>query len=118
MTSPASSMEYSRTDIRPTLKAASGPRRYFAIVYWPPASGMTVAISETIITCPMYMMLIKKSPTRADMVPPCCIVRFHPMNSPTRTIPTPSAQTWTGPSVLKSALSDLFSSMTYAPAML
>src|SRR5690348_378994 len=34
---------------------------------------------------------------REPSAPPLATEKFQPMNSPTRTMPTPSAQTWPGP---------------------
>src|SRR4051794_26093554 len=41
---------------------------------------------------------------RAATGPPFPTAKFQPMNSPTSTIPTPSAQTWPGPSTRRSAI--------------
>ncbi len=62
------------------------------------ASGMTVDISETIITWPAYIIAMTHMPISAAREPPCLIARFQPINSPTRTMPTPRAHTCMGPS--------------------
>src|SRR3954466_16379750 len=46
---------------------------------------------------------VYRSPTTQQAIgaasaPPLSAEKFHPVNSPTSTMPTPSAQTWAGPS--------------------
>src|SRR5918992_1100802 len=78
----------------------SGPMVCLAWAYWPPAAGMVDVISELIMTSDVYNSPTTHAAMSEPYIPPFSTVKFHPMNSPTSTIPTPSAQMWTGDKTL------------------
>src|SRR4051794_28855946 len=84
----------------PTLNAMRGPTMCLAWAYWPPAEATVEVTSESIMATLVYSRPATQQATRPAIMPPLPTEKFQPIYSPTSTMPTPSAQMWTGPSTL------------------
>src|SRR5262245_55703093 len=100
--SETSSIVYANTRYNATLNAISGPTMCFACAYWPPAAATVDVTSESIIATHVYSNPTNQQTTSAASAPPLSAEKFQPVNSPTSTMPTPSAQMCAGPSTRSS----------------
>src|SRR3954451_17363720 len=79
-----------------------GPTMCLAWAYWPPAEATVEVTSESIMATLVYSRPATQHATRPATMPPLPTEKFQPIYSPTSTMPTPSAQTWPGPSTRSS----------------
>src|SRR4051812_31112349 len=68
-----------------------------AWAYWPPAAATVDVTSESIIATAVYRRPTTQHAISPASGPPLSIAKFQPVNSPTRTMPTPNAHPGAGP---------------------